>query len=118
MLPIDALLDSCPSRCITRQLRRFLGEPVPVVWTLVSEPSRLPLREDVRRVLCPQNPTPQGVSRTFLHIPRVPACPQQAAGALSPVQPRLSPAPRIGCGGVTSLARPRKRPRSRAAHGH
>src|SRR5688572_27571639 len=117
MLPVDALLDSCPSRLITRRLRRSLGEPVPVVRTLVSEPSRLPLREVVRRVLCPQIPTPQGVSRTFLHIPRVPACPQQAAGRLSPEPPGLSPDPPRACGGTTSPGRPRTRPRSRATDG-
>ena len=82
--PGRRLLDSGPSHRITRQLRRSLGEPVPVVRTLVSEPSRAPRRECVGEVLCPVSGVPQGVAAEFLHIPRVPACRPQPRPVSSP----------------------------------
>jgi len=62
----------------------FPGEPVPTGWTLVSEPSRPPLRKGVGEVLCPVAVTAQGVRANFLRILRVPACRPQNRRALSP----------------------------------
>ena len=100
-VPVDALGYSGPSPPRHRAAAVFPGEPVPTGWTLVSEPSRLPLRGCVGRVLCPITTGPQGFRRTFFDVLLVPACPPperrrrpqlrvihpQACAQVSPTEP-------------------------------
>src|SRR3954453_14679343 len=64
-LPIDCSLLPVPASSSSRRRDHSPASRFVLVWTLVSELSRLPLPEGVGEVLCPRDAGLQELSRTF-----------------------------------------------------